>query len=426
MKDSDFDKIGKQLHDMEADPPREGWEKIGAALRAPGAGTSQPWWKRHGWKPFVVLIPAALYLLYPTLRKQQAAGAIAEATVEQPKTSASSAWDADAKAPRSTTDGKVTPPTGTARQNRQAPNTKTLPQTPATKVLVANDPALLEKENLQPAAAEENAGAPVLVEIPTESKPDSTSNIAIVSTDPQAADSLTQQQKENEPRPRAQWRIHATVMPQYVARTVRPSLTDEILVTSVDKPLWKRQANVAFALGVGRSLAPNWYIDAHVSYTSVRQDIFFSYATGKVDTLVAVLLDDQTVQVNPVYELAYRQIQSRYDYAGIRLATTYYFWNSGRGRFNLMGGISSHYLVSARVQERVNNAWVSLSEDGLNRINYSASVGAGYSRLFGKGWEVHVNPTYTYFMREAKSKSVPYSINQRAMGLMVMLSKSLY
>jgi hypothetical protein len=420
MKDDDFNKIGKQLHDMEADPPRDGWKKIGAVLHTPGAAPTT-WWRRHGWKPFVLLIPAALYLLYPNMRQQQAAGALSEITEAPPQASTESNPGLAARPATKAPDESVaTPPAATVRPT-DAAAVNTTEQASPTEMPVADQQPAQESQTSVPHFS---IVSPLEIRA-TSSEHNIDSTLVAVTPAPPAVDSVSQQPEEEKSRPRAQWRINTTVMPQYIARTVRPSLNDEIWVTGVDKPRWKTQANVAFGLGIGRSIAPNWYIDAHLSYTSVRQDIFFSYATGKVDTLIAVRVDDQTVQVNPVYELAYREIQSRYDYAGIRLAATYYFWQGGRSRFNLMGGVSSHLLMSARVQERVGNAWVDLSEKRLNRTNYSASIGAGYSKMFGKGWEVHVNPTYTYFLREAKSQSVPYSLNQRSIGLMLMLSKSL-
>jgi hypothetical protein len=41
MKEKDFEDIGKRLYDLEADPPKAGWKKIGTALNAPGRGSNK-------------------------------------------------------------------------------------------------------------------------------------------------------------------------------------------------------------------------------------------------------------------------------------------------------------------------------------------------------------------------------------------------
>jgi hypothetical protein len=61
MKDKDFDEIGKRLYDMEADPPQDGWDKLYGGLRPVPPRGKLVFFRKHWWKPFVLLIPLATY-----------------------------------------------------------------------------------------------------------------------------------------------------------------------------------------------------------------------------------------------------------------------------------------------------------------------------------------------------------------------------
>ena len=64
MKDREFDKMGKRLFDLEADPPKDGWKKIGSALSPKEQSGKIIQLRKHWWKPLIVIIPASLYILY--------------------------------------------------------------------------------------------------------------------------------------------------------------------------------------------------------------------------------------------------------------------------------------------------------------------------------------------------------------------------
>jgi hypothetical protein len=61
MKDKDFDEIGKRLYDMEADPPEDGWDKLYGGLRPVQPRGKLVSFRKHWWKPFVLIIPLATY-----------------------------------------------------------------------------------------------------------------------------------------------------------------------------------------------------------------------------------------------------------------------------------------------------------------------------------------------------------------------------
>lgn len=64
MKDKDFEEIGKRLYEHESDPPKDGWKKIGNALNTPAQPGRVVWLRKHWWKPLILLVPLAVYLVY--------------------------------------------------------------------------------------------------------------------------------------------------------------------------------------------------------------------------------------------------------------------------------------------------------------------------------------------------------------------------
>jgi hypothetical protein len=63
LKDNDLNEIGKRLYELEADPPKDGWNKIAGTIPEP-AGTGV-FIKRHWWKGLFLMIPLAMYLAWP-------------------------------------------------------------------------------------------------------------------------------------------------------------------------------------------------------------------------------------------------------------------------------------------------------------------------------------------------------------------------
>ncbi len=427
MKENDFHDIGKRLHHMEADVPQDGWKKIGAALREENSSARAAWWTRHGWKPLLLLIPALVYFVIPNINNGSTANVVEAAETESNSVEKLVAIESSTI--------PTTKQTGTG-QALHAPMQRAsladeesnhLNDSDESEFITSNDSKVVQHD-VNPSQPNDNLSEAEaqLTPIP-EAAPDADSvNQVLITSNLAEIDSAELQaiipDKKNKALP---WRISASVIPQYQGRTVQPATTDEVMMTNVNKPEWRSQLRAGWALGVGKAVSPNLYLDMHLSYVSIQQDIYFGYATGKVDTLLALLQADQTVQVTPVYELNFREIRSKYNYAGLRLAATYYFWNTTRSRWNLMAGAGTHYMVAASVKEKTETGWTLLPEDNLNRTNFSFTLGGGYNWLLNHGWELQVNPSLTYYIKEAKSQSLPYSMNQRSAGITLMVSKTL-
>jgi hypothetical protein len=134
---------------------------------------------------------------------------------------------------------------------------------------------------------------------------------------------------------------------------------------------------------------------------------------------------DQSVLVTPVYHIDNSEISSKYSYGGIKLGATYYFLSSARSRFNVNTIMGAHYLIVADVKQKINGQWVDLNNQNMEKMNYSLMIGAGYNIRIHQGWELMLNPTITYYLKNVNSENLPYSQRPRFFGFNFMLSKTL-
>lgn len=540
MKDKDFDDIGKRLYDLEADPPKDGWDKIGPILKSPPQPGTGVWLRKHWWKPLVLLIPVVFYTMHSIrdaeelkltsfvaqesvkslpqdddAEKAQTETTVGESPVVESKIESASAKSV-AKKGKSTTLLTVSPragksfSTGNLKDSEAKDLTidKDIPSDKTKKSLVekvldkdvrpsqsfnivSQDASIARREELVSETQYNVVGKEPGDKVVTTPKSYNRANVKLLDaaeilkiennianefvplsgnkdtgvknelmgseqygidnknrsvsispgtlqadsltvkeklrekTEAVAVDSISSQQKEEEEKKVNQWRVTASFSPQFLTSPVAPVTSDEVLVTGVDDSKNFKNVGYGFSIGVGKAITPNFFIDGHLSFTQSKQDIYFSYATGKVDTLIATQLPDQSVRISPVYEIANREIASRYSYGGLRVGATYYFWSTTHGRFNFNAIAGLHYLLASETTEKINGEWSTLPDENPDKVNYNLMIGAGYNLNLNKGWELMINPSLTFFLKDVKVNNVPYNINQRSVGLNIMLSKTL-
>ncbi len=527
MKDKDFDDIGKRLYDLEADPPKNGWNKIAPTINA--SSGKVVWLRRHWWKPLIILMPLSFYLLYSiqhgdTLRnhpsteisqqkpfestsdpsvtefplaKEQNQNVKDEGSFDDNQTSSKTLTFQDNKSAsvkeedtkyrdsKSSTQqtnsyvnshietatildsknesteynptdrqpsgavantalaGKISKDPSDENGAELAGPTTQVNEDGVTQQTQENVTSRLEPSNNELPPSSDEAGQSYNKEISLPST-NRTTAIAVspnidttivqkapITAVPQKnidADSVrinANAESETSEKITGKWRITLTFAPQYVSKMVRPDGSDEVLMTGIDRSRNKHKMGLSFAAGAGLSLTENLYLDAQISYAEAEQNIYFSYATGNVDTLIAVQQPDQSVLITPVYETSHREISSKYGFAGIRLGATHYFWSTARRRFSLTAMAGAHYLVSADVKEKRNGNWVPLKNDDLNKYNYTMMVSAGYNINLARGWELMISPAFTYYLRKVKNRELPFDIDHQSLGVNFMLSKAL-
>lgn len=476
MKENDFDDIGKRLHDLEADPPKDGWKKISPVLNVPQQGGTIATLRKHWWKPWIILIPASFFILFTGQDKSKQLSSSLAADSLMAKTwqqrTESSSYDITTRSlsveakTNETTESKIENTdlvkSTTSVKSNSLLNNLVIEENTSSNVIrndeqgIDNNQSLLNEQSITEIekisqVKEEATSSTIVLGDQREMNREQTLPIAFQhpSTDLTSPSSdstaaglgsvLVQQEnnftdttslkdvlgKDEDKKAVGPWRLTASFTPQYSANTVKPLTNDEVLMTAVEELSDVQRIGLGFALGAGKAITPNFYVDGQLSFSELQHDIQFSYSTGIVDTLFALQQPDQSVRVTPLYHVDSREISSRYSYGGIRIAGTYYFWSTPRRRFNLTASVGAHYLLKAKVQERINEQWITLSNENLNRLNYSFSAGAGYNINLNKGWELMINPSLTYYFKEVKSQDVPYLLTEESLGLNFMLSKTL-
>ena len=484
MNDKDFQEIGRRLYDQEAEPPRDGWKKISAGIRSPKLPAKFAWLRKNFWIPLALMLPAAFYFyqgetsrqdfkITPSLSADTATHQIAQGSpaVQTPDNTAHNNLNSPATSPA---DVEQDMQLKSERQDGRSSITITQPQrrsdgtlressesTTQTNPLITTDQHsddVIEITDVRKGIAqiEEDAqtrtiatganesltlNSPVSVDGEENNQKESTpSSLAAAHTNKDIL--ITAQEKElandsvstvttvkevEAKKKYGHWRINASFTPYYVTRSVRPIVNDEVFVTDIDDVDDKfiDRINLGFALGAGMAITERVFVDAQLSFSQSEQNTFYSYSTGNVDTLLAIQQEDQSIRLIPVYQETDRESKSKYTYGGIRFGATYYFLSTSQGRFNIAAAAGVNYLLSSTVKEKIDGQWITLSNDDLNKLNYSIMAGAGYSMTFSKGWELMINPSLTYNLRQVKNNQLPYQLNQRPFGLNVMLSKTL-
>lgn len=235
-----------------------------------------------------------------------------------------------------------------------------------------------------------------------------------------------EQQQDEEAQRISTWRITAALAPQFSYKSVTPVGNDEVLVTNINtRSSYPARAGFGFAIGAGKEVLRNLYLDAQLTYTRTSQTVDFSSSTGKVDTLLAIQGQDGNVRVIPVYEVTAREQKSTLGYGGLRMTATHYFWSKGKRRFNISAGAGMNLILSDSFEEKINGTWIRNENVPLNKTNYNFTLGAGYNVAFGNGWEIMLSPMLTHYLKKIESNQQPFRLSHRSYGLNIMLSKSL-
>lgn len=398
MKEEDLYKIGNRLYNHESDPPSDGWKKIAGVIHTPRSPATFTWWTKRLWIPLILMVPVTWYVIAP---------------------------DRDAKDPLITeavTHGAPGQQPGPREKDAPATDSGLTADESVEAHLSMNDGIDTSLTSQLSGAGDHSIIMLATTDGLTQAR-DSTSLHAVVEKIEEEAPG----EETKEETRRGVWRINLSFTPSYVARSVKPIADDEVFVTKFgkdDRNLAQR-IGVGFAIGAGKAITKDLYVDAHLTFSQSKQNTFFSYSTGKIDTLVAVQQPDETIRLTPVYAEHHRGMKSQYTYGGLRIAATYYFLTKPHGRYNLLFAAGVNYLLSVDIQERVEGQWIDLPSKDLHKFNYALTVGTGYTLDIHEQWSLMINPVLTYNIRQVKNSDLPYRLNQRPFGLNIMLSRRL-
>ncbi len=444
MNDNQFDNIGKRLHDMEANPPTDGWNKIRGDLSGGNKPGGNIWLRKNWWKPLIILIPAMIYLPFSEIGINSS--------------SLSSSLSSSTSEKQRLTHEKENPPSSVTTElntNYLIPETLIENSAPGNEVIVSAKTTSQQRDQNKDdqekrnaihqqndhelmAASHEAQHNELNMELSVSAVADHPDTAALISVDqkitmtdapgnetPTDTLKLSSSKENQTQKVKGSWRINFAFTPQIITNTARPLTNDELYITEINQDANQEPYGYGLALGVGKSITPHFYLDGQLSYSFIQRNIQYQFSDGTIDTLLTVEQPDKSYRVSPVYATESREISGNYHYGGARLAATYYFWATQRSRFNLTATLGVHHLLSSTVKEKINDEWITVSNESNNPLNYSFSAGAGYNMMVGKGWELMINPVLTWQLREIKSQEVPYSLREEALGLNFMLSKTL-
>jgi|GEM_PF-2200958 len=489
MNEQDFDDIGKRLYDLEADPPKDGWDRIAPVIQvtSPGRGS---WLRRNWWKPLILLVPATVYFAVDNNSEKQSIASInamsetvAHASGEnqdniQNKPDNSATADTDIKEENQATtsqlaattpkqtDGNETKTTTTgmqkkesvtgrnsnsvtkARQRNESPTgsvtmtSHNLHQDIKTNnddfstVRTYEESKVESSGNLK---AKENEDSVVRQDVSVRAQQEAfasglmeekkeirdTALLAVLTIDSAAFEPESEAEKKEEETSQGRWRVHATFSPQFVVQNIRPIQDDDLLITEVGKNTRPSFNGFGFSIGAGRKMTDRFYLDAQLSIALSRQSIRYASTTGSVDTLIAERQPDGSVIVKPIYNQTQRETRAQFSSAGIRVGGMYYFLQRGRKSFSIHAAAGINFLSLRSAKEKADGVWSSLPNTLENNINYSASIGASYHLSFAKKWELMVGPAITYYAQPISMEGIPYNFSQHMFHLNLTISRNL-
>lgn len=444
MKDNQFDDIGKRLHDMEANPPTDGWNKISSDLSGGNKPGGNIWLSKNWWKPLILVIPAMLYLPFSEIgiNPSTLSSSLSSSTSEEQRLTNEKENPTSSETNELNTSNLITE----AHIGNSAPGNEVIVSAKVTSKKKDQKVDDHEKRNaihqqndheLMMASHEAQCNE-LNKELSAIVVADHSDTAALISVDQRItlADAprnetltdtlkLSSSEENQTQKATGSWRINFAFTPQVITNTAKPLTNDELFITEINQAANTKPYGYGLALGVGKSITPHFYMDGQLSYYFIQRNIQYQFSDGTIDTLLTVEQPDKSYRVSPVYAIENREISGKYHYGGARLAATYYFWTTQHSRFNLTASLGVHYLLSSTVKEKINDEWITISNGSNNTMNYSFSAGAGYNIMMGRGWELMINPVLTWQLREIKSREVPYSLREEALGLNFMLSKTL-
>lgn len=465
LNEKDFTEIGKRIYDLEADPPRKGWDKIAGGLKTQSGKGG--FFSRNWWKPLIVIVPLSIWIAadHGFLKSDDLAANITQApSMKTPALSSSpdeqktktTVKDSSATIQRSqhsgSNDVQVASDNRTIDKDGQFSQTETSRAVQPlinTAIVSAKEETKNTSENISSLDAirddnqsEKLADATVITSqdnLPVDQLPQKQLSEAAAAGVPKVTeetDSVTDEKVlsgvvQTEPSKDdikketsiGRWRVTAAFAPSYLIKSVRPVISDEVLVTKMEnrKSIERLGFNAAF--GAGKEVRRNLFIDAQLTFSSQNENFAYSYTTGQVDTLIAHQEENGSVRVIPVYATESAEISSRLNYGGIRLGGSYYFWSRGRTRFNISAAGAANFLLYSNVKENISGEWAKVDSGNGGKSLYTLTIGAGYNVRLGQAWELQINPSLTYYSGKGNSYQQILNFNQRSYGVTFMVSK---
>jgi hypothetical protein len=229
---------------------------------------------------------------------------------------------------------------------------------------------------------------------------------------------------------RREWTLGLFFTPRYAFRKFMPVVSDEILITRLNNKNQSNTERVGYELGiqVSRAVRQNLYLESSLALVQLRENVSYSYATNKIDTLIRTVSGNNQLQVIPVYGTGQRQLVSSYAYGNWRLGASYYFWQNAYRRFNVTVSGGINILVKGRTRQytdgMLEETVVFPSRDNiLEQKNYNLSLGVGYTVSGGRPYELMIMPSFNYFLGSTFQAREPFGLRPYSIGVQLQLKR---
>ncbi|MDO1450069.1 hypothetical protein Q0590_27560 [Rhodocytophaga aerolata] len=230
-----------------------------------------------------------------------------------------------------------------------------------------------------------------------------------------------------------EWTVGLFFSPRYSFRIVTPSSSDDIYIENLTTRPKSGSERMGYELGisVSKAITNRLYLESSLAFMQLKENVAYSYTTGKVDTLLRKgSSDGQQIQLTAVYASGNRQLVSSYAYGGWRLGATYYFWQNHRRRFNITMNGGINLLVKGQTTEVINGQESKTinfpsKENILEQTNYNLLIGAGYSLQVMEKYELMFMPTLNYFLGSTFKAREPFGLQPYSLGIHVQVKRRL-
>ncbi len=468
LNDRNLNEIGKRMHDLEAEPPTQGWNKISADLKR--GPMKEGFIKSNWWKPLILIIPIAVYtgvyhfgeapqiLLMKADISSRTADPNDETTTPPARTEPGAINDIDETPDRDISHSipalvKQYQPEDGDNNSSETRNSRTV--APAAKqsrnmdrvnvLNLSNETLNIQQENAHQQLQLASTAAPINSNgrdsdsnsmHPSGTQITSGSIEGNMSAINDEGDSLTNENiinsdsgvkipsnDNNTGAPRETWRLFADFNPDYALRAVRPEHGDEILITKIESGRSLQRIGFNFSIGASKAIRKNLYADFQLGFNQLKENFTYRYTAGRVDTMITEIDHTGLVRVIPVYAEYSAAIRSTLSYGSVKAGATWFFWERGRRRFNLSAAGGFNYLMHANVEKKNAGTWEKVDSDNLEKKMLSLTLSGGYNIMLGRGWEVQLNPSVTYFKGSGSTFQQFLNLNQRSYGAKLTVSK---
>ena len=201
--------------------------------------------------------------------------------------------------------------------------------------------------------------------------------------------------------PGGPWELWITANPMLLYQQVTPDTTDAINITSLNRTSSKDRLGAQVSVGVRYPLSPRVAVELGAYYRYTRNHWTYNYHETLTDSFRTVVIDETTIQAQPIYEEQVESIRETNHALGALAGVRYRL--SSRWLSNTVGGeLQAH-------RDRGRTAWFTqVSYSAEKALNEHWSVFGGLTFL----WNVSGDrQSYEYFALKPYGFGVRFGVN---------------